>query len=395
MRAIVLVAHGSRDPAAIAEIEGFSAACQQRWPGEVALAYVELVRPALSEVLAALVARGATEIVAVPLFLFTARHLKNELPLALAGARLAAPHVRFIAAQPLGVHPSMVAVAFERAEALEPITVESAARTAVVFLGRGSSDPDANGELYKLARLFSEGRGFASLQPAFVSITAPSLETALEQVARARPERILVLPYLLFSGLLIERIRTRVEQFRQRTPWIRSQLAPHLAEGPQDRLIDHLALRIDEAVRGRDPLPCDNCQYRVPLAGLTGEVGGLKALLWSVRHSVTHTQGAPHVHAHKALSRHVLVCGNADCADRGSLTLLSALRRRLKDVGRERDIKVTRTGCMGRCGEGPTVAVYPDGIWYRGVTATDAEELVSQHLIGGVLVGRLVDQIMQ
>jgi (2Fe-2S) ferredoxin len=91
----------------------------------------------------------------------------------------------------------------------------------------------------------------------------------------------------------------------------------------------------------------------------------------------------------------VLVCANVDCAGRGSIALITALRRSLVKIGLERDIRVTRTGCMGRCGEGPTVAVYPDGIWYRGVQDTDAEEIVSEHLVNERLVPRLVDDIMQ
>jgi (2Fe-2S) ferredoxin len=50
---------------------------------------------------------------------------------------------------------------------------------------------------------------------------------------------------------------------------------------------------------------------------------------------------------------------------------------------------------MGRCGEGATVAVYPDGIWYRAVRESDADELVREHLLGDRLVSRLVDNIMQ
>jgi (2Fe-2S) ferredoxin len=117
--------------------------------------------------------------------------------------------------------------------------------------------------------------------------------------------------------------------------------------------------------------------------------------LWSLRHSFTHTQAVPHVHAHQPLRKHVLVCGNVDCAARGSIALVETLRRTLKDAGHERDIRVTRTSCMGRCGEGPTVAVYPDGVWYRGVGHADAEELVRDHLLGDRLVARLVDNIMQ
>jgi (2Fe-2S) ferredoxin len=124
-------------------------------------------------------------------------------------------------------------------------------------------------------------------------------------------------------------------------------------------------------------------------------VGGLRALLWSARHAFTHTQAMPHRHAHRPLARHVLVCCNADCADRGSLALLRALRVRADESGLAGELRITRTSCMGRCGEGPTVAVYPDGIWYRGVTAADADELMREHLVGDRLVGRLVDGIMQ
>jgi (2Fe-2S) ferredoxin len=220
---------------------------------------------------------------------------------------------------------------------------------------------------------------------------------------------MLVLPYLLFAGRLIERLDASVRAFNARYPWLRCELAPHLGALPAPHLgalpAPHLggdpalfALldeRLHDALEGGRPLPCDTCQYRVPIAGLRERVGGLQALLWSVRHSFTHTQAMPHEHAHRPLRKHVLVCGNADCAERGSVALIVALRRLLREAGRELDVRITRTHCMGRCGEGPTLAVYPDGIWYRGVREDDAAELVQQHLLGDRLVGRLVDQIMQ
>ena len=84
-----------------------------------------------------------------------------------------------------------------------------------------------------------------------------------------------------------------------------------------------------------------------------------------------------------------------DCAERGSVALLSTLRRLVKRAGRTKDIRITRTHCMGRCGEGPALVVYPDGIWYRGMTAGDAEELLSGHLLGDRLLEHRVDNIMQ
>lgn len=396
MTGILFVAHGSRDPLALAEIEAFVSTWRARHPqAQSELVFIELARPTVAEGIASLALRVNT-VVLVPLFLFTARHVKNDLPLALEAARRAFPAVRFVSAPPFGVHPSLIELAYARAMASAlPPSPDVAARTAVVMLGRGSSDPDANGDFCKMARLFAEGRGLLHVEPAFVGVTRPNIEDALDLSARLRPERLLVVPYLLFTGLLLQRIRERVEQFAARYPWIRIAVAPHLAEGSKEALIDHVDLRIREALDGSAPLPCDTCQYRVPLTGLQESVGGMKALLWSIRHSHTHAQVGPHRHAHKPLVKHVLVCGNADCADRGSVALIEALRRRLAELGKEKLFRVTRTSCMGRCGEGPTVAVYPDGIWYRGVQAADANELVSEHLEGDRLIARLVDQILQ
>jgi len=389
---VLIVGHGSREPGANAELEAMVLAYREtRAPLEVAHGYVELARPALADALHALAER-VDHVVALPLFLFAAGHAKNDLPLALAEARRGHPRVRFTATRAIGVHPSLVELAFERARAALARSRELA-RTAVILVGRGASDPDANGDFYKVARLFGEGRGLGWVVPCFIGITGPRFEDAAELVARARPERIVVVPYFLFAGRLIDKLSAQVASFQARTPWIPIELAPHLGADP--RLFDLVDERVREATDGAAPLPCDTCQYRRPIAGVTENVGGVRALLWSLRHTYTHAQAMPHVHAHRPLAKHVLVCANADCAERGSVKLLVALRRRVKDAGRELDIRVTRTHCLGRCGEGPTVAVYPDGIWYRGVTEADAAELVDDHLLGDRLVGRLVDNIMQ
>jgi sirohydrochlorin ferrochelatase/(2Fe-2S) ferredoxin len=387
---LLIVGHGSRDASANLEFEALVQAVRDRHPERrVSLGYVELAEPCVSLALAH-AASDADSVVVLPLFLFAAGHVKNDIPLALAQARKDYPQVRFRASRVLGVHPRMAELAFQRAASacdLEP------ARTAVVLVGRGASDPDANGDFCKLARLFGEGRGLHSVTPCFMGITRPAVPETLEQVARSRPERLLVVPYLLFGGRLIAKLGEMVHDFSARYPWIRTAVAQHLGADPA--LLDLLEERTQQALTSEAPLPCDNCQYRAPVAGVTENVGGLRALLYSLRHTVTHSQAMPHAHAHKALKRHVLVCGNVDCADSGSIALLGELRRLVKAEELQAVVRVTRTSCMGRCGEGPTVAVYPDGIWYRGVREADAEELVREHLKGDRLVARLVDNIMQ
>lgn len=391
---VLIVGHGSRDAAANVEFEQLVARYQTRHPEfELRFGYVELAQPSLAEALAA-IGSEPREVIVLPLFLFAAGHVKNDVPLALAEARRQAPGVHFSATRALGVHPRLVELAFERAgEALPLADPDDARRTTVIMVGRGSSDTDANADFCKLVRMFQEARPFRAVLPTFIGITQPRFAETLELAARTRPERLLVVPYLLFGGRLMTQLGEQVAAFRARYSWIRTALASQL--GGTDHVLDVLDERIAETRGGQMPLACDNCQYRVALPGQPSSVGGLRALLWSLRHSFTHSQAAPHVHAHRPLHKHVLVCGNADCAGRGSIRLIEALRRLVKDAGRERDIRVTVTSCMGRCGEGPTVAVYPDGIWYRGVQEADAPEMVREHLLGDRLVGHLVDNIMQ
>ncbi|HWF61615.1 MAG TPA: CbiX/SirB N-terminal domain-containing protein [Nitrospira sp.] len=389
---LLIVGHGSRDSKANLEFEALVAIYRSRRPDlTVAHGYIELAQPSLITALRCL-AQQVDVVVVLPLFLFAAGHVKNDIPLALAQARHEFPCPRFAVARALGVHPSLVDLAYERAKP-ELDGARELLKTAVIVVGRGSSDPDANAEFCKAVRLFTEGRNLGWVLPSFIGITRPTFVEAAELVARARPERIVVVPYFLFGGRLIDKISEQVTAFRSRYPWIKIEQATHL--GRDERLFHLIDERMSEAIKGTHPLPCDTCQYRVPVSGVTDKVGGIKALLWSLRHTFTHTQAMPHVHAHRPLTKHVLVCTNADCADRGSLLLVAELRRLITEEGRNADIKVTRTLCMGRCGEGPTVAVYPDGIWYRGVTQADAQELVDEHLLANRLVGRLIDNIMQ
>jgi sirohydrochlorin cobaltochelatase len=388
--AIVLLGHGSREQQANLDFELLARELSARWPSYLLIhAYVELAHPSLAEALAQ-AAQACDRVVVLPCFLFAAGHIKNDLPLDLFRARSRFPHVEFIAGNALGVNQAMVQAAFDR---LGSATGANGARRAMIVVGRGSSDPDANSEFVKLVRLIGEAAGLPPTLAAFIGITSPTFDEAIEMLARGRPDEIVVLPYFLFAGRLMAQIEEKMAAFGSRHPWIKTRLAAHL--GLHQGLFQALEERLHEALSGTGRLPCDNCQYRVPIAPIANNVGGLKALLWSVRHTMTHSQAMPHVHAHRSMRKHVLICGNADCASRGSIALLGKLRRLVRDVGQEQAIKITKTACMGRCGEGPTVAIYPDGIWYRSVQAADAAELVEQHLLNDRLLARLVDAIMQ
>jgi sirohydrochlorin ferrochelatase/(2Fe-2S) ferredoxin len=395
---VVIVGHGSRDAEANAQFEAFVAGYRaHRLDLDVLHGSIELSQPNVADVLAEAAAQSS-QVVVVPLSLLTAGHVKNELPLLVTATAKRFPHCRLHTTPALGVNPGVIAAVVAQARDFVQMPaaaggqVDASSDTMVVVVGRGSSDPDANGDFCKLARLIGEGLGSRRVLPCFIGITEPRVEEALELAARSRPARLLIVPYFLFTGVLVRRLADIVAGFAARHPWIKTRTLTRLAADSE--LYAVVDERVDAARRGGDPLPCMTCQYRTPLGRIAGKVGGLDALLWSVRHSLTHSQAAPHSHAHKPLAKHVLVCTNTECAARGSIQVLQRLRSLLRDHGAQQTVRVTRTSCMGRCGEGPTVAVYPDGIWYRGLEAADADELVTEHLLGGRLLSRRVDSIM-
>ena len=96
--------------------------------------------------------------------------------------------------------------------------------------------------------------------------------------------------------------------------------------------------------------------------------------------------------------RHFFVCTNrreADsgmpsCALNGSIAVAAALRRARDANGLIASVFVTETLCLGPCPRaGATVVVYPEAVWYEGVTAADVEEIATEHMVGGRPVERL------
>jgi (2Fe-2S) ferredoxin len=96
--------------------------------------------------------------------------------------------------------------------------------------------------------------------------------------------------------------------------------------------------------------------------------------------------------------RHVFVCTNergpddprGSCTARGSEAVLDLLRESANAAGLKRIVRVNKAGCLDQCAHGAALVVYPEAVWYGGVTPADVPELVEAHLVGGRPVARLV-----
>ena len=87
---------------------------------------------------------------------------------------------------------------------------------------------------------------------------------------------------------------------------------------------------------------------------------------------------------------HVLVCGGTGCTSSGSEQIINALESEIEKQGLKDEVKVVRTGCFDLCALGPVMVVYPEGAFYSEVKLSDIPEIVSEHLVKGRLVKRLL-----
>jgi sirohydrochlorin ferrochelatase len=257
--ALLLVGHGSRSPDGVADYWRLAAVLRQEAPDlRVGCGFIELAEPDLDTAIDQLVAAGASSVAAVPLVLLGAGHLKNDGPEALARARRRHPGVHFAYGRDLGIHPAVLDVAAERID--QAVDGDG---WAVVLVSRGSSDPDANADLAKVARLlWAEGRGPVDMvEPAFVSLAPPSVPEALDRCHRLGARRIAVVPYFLFTGVLVDRIRAQAAAWAADHPDADVRHGPYL--GPDVRIARLALERYREAVAGEARMNCDCCVYRV------------------------------------------------------------------------------------------------------------------------------------
>ncbi|MFE0437837.1 sirohydrochlorin chelatase [Streptomyces nigra] len=269
--ALLIAGHGTRDEAGAEAFRAFVRELGDRHPElPVAGGFIELSPPPLGDAVTGLVERGVRRFAAVPLMLVSAGHAKGDIPAALAREKERHPGITYTYGRPLGPHPSLLRVLERRLdEALG--TADGREDVTVLLVGRGSTDPDANAEVHKVARLLWEGRGYAGVETAFVSLAAPDVPGGLDRCARLGARRIVVLPYFLFTGILPDRVRRQTEEWAAAHPDVEVRSADVI--GPEPELLDLVWERYEEAVRGDLRMNCDSCVYRIALPGFEDKVG--------------------------------------------------------------------------------------------------------------------------
>jgi sirohydrochlorin cobaltochelatase len=291
---LLLAAHGTTDQAgvdafaALTERVGQLAADGTR----VAGGYIELSEPPLREAVTGLAAAPGP-IVAVPLMLSAAGHAKGDIPAALARERTRHPGLTWTYARPLGPHADLVNLLAARVDACgsgggsqggRPPVVSTDA-PAVLLVGRGSTDPDANADVVKTARLLWEGRDYPLAETAFVSLAQPDVAQGLERCRLLGARRIVVARYFLFPGVLPDRVAEQAAAYAAAHPELDIRCADVL--GDCDEIAALVYERYHEALAGDIRMNCDVCVYRIAMPGFEHRVG-----------EPQHPHDHPHDHVH-------------------------------------------------------------------------------------------------
>ncbi len=271
---VMVCGHGSRDEDAIAEFAQVAAGIAERLPRfPVRSGFLEFARPVIRDGLEELRGLGCKRILALPGMLFAAGHVKNDIPSVLN--EYAAQHkgLAIDYGRELAVETKLLRVAAERIAEAEARATAKVARedTLLMVVGRGTSDPDANSNIAKVARMLWEGMGFGWAEVCYSGVTFPLVGPGLEHAVKLGYRRIVVFPYFLFTGVLVKRIYRIADEMAARHPEIEFLKAAYLNDHPL--VLDCFAERVEEILVGENKMNCALCKYREQLLGFEAEVG--------------------------------------------------------------------------------------------------------------------------
>jgi len=277
---VMICGHGSRSQDAVDQFAVLAEKLPAMLPGdwEVDYGYLEFANPVIRDGLDRLRNAGCDRILAVPGMLFAAMHSKNDIPTVLN--TYAKKHdINLTYGRELGVDAKMIAAAGARVqEAVDAANKKHGElpleQTCLVVIGRGASDPDANGNVAKIGRMLWEGMGFGWCEIGYSGVTFPLVQPCLEHTAKLGYKRVIVFPYFLFAGILIDRIYGFTDRVAAANPDIEFIKAGYLND--HVKVLETFAERITEQLGEIPPLTCGTCKYRTQVLGFEDEVGAVQ-----------------------------------------------------------------------------------------------------------------------
>ena len=262
---LLLVGHGSRCLAGETEMQAIGDLVAAGLPDVATeVGFLEMTDPPAGHALDRLVERDARRIVVLPLVLFGAGHTKSDIPAVVTEGRLRHSDVDIRFGSPLGVTRGLVEIMGDA------VVGAGGERLPLLVIGRGTSDPDANGDAHKATRLVAEWTRSPFAHTGFTGVTAPRVPEALDVFACLGYPAMAVAFWFLCHGKLIEAARHDIAVFARRAG---VDVFDAGYFGPDARLVAPIVERYHQTLDGYPVVNCDTCSYRAPWPGLEDRVG--------------------------------------------------------------------------------------------------------------------------
>ena len=249
-KGILICGHGTRIERGAKAFQEFA----QRFAAhttdyEVEYGFLELSEPDFETGVKRLIEKGVSEIIAVPVFLFTGVHIQRDIPYLLNSFQVKY-NVKIRLANYIGTCTEMVKYGVELINSTLQDKEWKTEETAFLALGIGASKPEANGDLAKMTRLIQEKQNYPFAVNAYTSsMTYPSLPTVLEWLKVLPFKNIVMLPFVFFPGVYMDRALETMQAFAKENPGKKVAIASLL--GDTDGLFDILKIRLQEVLDGK------------------------------------------------------------------------------------------------------------------------------------------------
>jgi sirohydrochlorin cobaltochelatase len=297
---LLLVGHGSYCAVSGTEMSTIGRLVSEARPDlAVEVGYLEMSDPPAGVALDRLVARGVQRITILPMMLLAAGHSKSDVPAVVVEARLRHPHIPVVYGRPFGVDHALCAIAHDN------IAQAGGTGLPLLVIARGTSDPDANGEACRAARLLAEFQKAPFVVTGFSGVTGPRVPEALDMCVRLGARRLTVFSWFICNGKLVQRILADERQFAAERG---IEIVDAGYFGPDARLVPVILERFREANEGKVSMSCDTCAYRLPFPGEEDRVGqpigvghshlALEHRTGGVADHHSHDHDHPHSHDH-------------------------------------------------------------------------------------------------
>jgi sirohydrochlorin ferrochelatase len=211
MKAILYIGHGTRSKKGADEAKAFIARVSERVTVPIQeISFLELTEPSIEVGFSLCVQKGATEITVVPLFLLAAGHIKQDIPNVLDSLSMAYPDISINVKDPFGVQGAILDAVAELVRETVGTVVQ---QDQVLIVGRGSSDPDTLADFDLIAAGLKERLGIKGVSVSYLAAAEPRFQEGLRTVMETAEGKVIVMPYLLFSGLLIAEVTAEIRKW--------------------------------------------------------------------------------------------------------------------------------------------------------------------------------------